>query len=148
MDAVHFMSENPAWQTPPEIFEPLHRIFRFTIDVAATPENALLPRFYTPEQDGLRQDWSGERVWCNPPYGRGMERWVEKLASGEAEFACGFIPARTDTKWFHRYVIGRAEVHLVKGRVKFVGAKSCAPFPSMLCLWGAEAVPGFHGAEQ
>lgn len=134
---VHFMSENQCWGTPRDIFDPLHAMFKFTIDVAASPANALLPRFYTAEINGLAQSWAGERVWCNPPYGRGMDKWIEKLASGEAELAVGFIPARTDTKWFHRFVLHRAEIWYRQGRVKFVGADAGAPFPSMLCIWRA-----------
>lgn len=135
MNPVHFMTRDQSWGTPRPLFDKLHREFYFTVDVAASPENALLPRYYTADDDGLSQSWAGERVWCNPPYGRGMEHWIEKLASGEADLAVGFIPARTDTRWFHNFVLDRAEVRYLKGRVKFVGAEHNAPFPSMICVW-------------
>jgi phage N-6-adenine-methyltransferase len=54
--------------TPPELFDPLHERFRFTVDVAAATHNAKCERYYTLEDDGLAQSWKGERVWCNPPY--------------------------------------------------------------------------------
>lgn len=135
MNSVHFSAERQTWQTPRSIFAPVHADIGFTVDVCALPENAMLPRYFTPEVDGLAQSWRGERVWCNPPYGRGMERWVKKLASGEADIAVGFLPARTDTRWFHDHVYARAEILFLRGRVKFVGARYNAPFPSMLCMW-------------
>lgn len=49
-----------------EVFEPLHERFGFTLDVAASPQNAKLPRYFTIEDDGLERSWAGERVWCNP----------------------------------------------------------------------------------
>lgn len=67
--------------TIPSVFDPLHERFNFTVDVAASPANAKLPRFYTSEDDGLAQDWSGERVWCNPPYSS-IEPWAEKAHTG------------------------------------------------------------------
>lgn len=135
MNPVHFMAEDQTWRTPRHIFDPLHQEFDFTLDAAASAENTLLPRYCSVEDDALTQSWTDERVWCNPPYGRGMDRWIAKMASGEADVAVGFIPARTDTRWFHDYVLGIAEVRYLKGRVTFVGAKSNAPFPSMLCIW-------------
>lgn len=141
MNPVHFSSEDQTWQTPRSVFDPLNAEFKFTLDAAASASNHMLPRYCAADDDGaaiydgLLLPWRGERVWCNPPYGRGMDKWIAKLASGEAELAVGFIPARTDTKWFHNYVLDKAEIRFIKGRVKFVGATSCAPFPSMICVW-------------
>lgn len=135
MNPVHFSAESQVWRTPMHVFAPLHAAYGFTVDVCALPENAMLTRYFTPETDGLAQPWHGERVWCNPPYGRGMERWIAKLASGAAELAVGFIPARTDTRWFHDHVLGKAQITFLKGRVKFEGAPYNAPFPSMICVW-------------
>ena len=45
------------------------------------------------------------------------------------------LPARTDTKWFHDYILGKAEVRFIKGRLKFGGAKNSAPFPSMVVVF-------------
>ena len=44
------------------------------------------------------------------------------------------LPARTDTKWFHEYVLGRAEIRFIRGRIKFNGAQN-APFPSLLAIY-------------
>lgn len=64
------------WRTPRDLFASLHREFNFTVDAAATPANALLPRFWTRENDAFAQDWRGERVFCNPPYGRDSGKWI------------------------------------------------------------------------
>ncbi|MCG8711080.1 hypothetical protein JHU04_004443 [Brenneria sp. 4F2] len=49
-----------AWQTPDRVFNNLHREFGFTIDGAASANNAKLPRFWSRHDDALRQDWGGE----------------------------------------------------------------------------------------
>src|SRR4051794_8806538 len=79
-------------ETTPEVFDPLHARFRFSIDVAAAPHNAKLPRFYTIEDDGLEQPWTGERVWCNPPYSS-IEPWCEKAWTSHAELVVMLLPA-------------------------------------------------------
>ena len=80
MNAGLFSSARHDWQTPRSLFDPLNDEFRFTVDAAASPDNALLPCFWTPETDALNQDWSGHRVWCNPPYGREQRAFIEKAA--------------------------------------------------------------------
>lgn len=133
--SVHFSSKTPEWATPQEVFDRLHAEFAFTIDPAATKENAKCARFYTAEQDGLAQDWSGERVFCNPPYGRVIGAWVEKMSRGGAIISVGLLPARTDTRWFHDHILGKAEIRFIRGRLKFGGCKNSAPFPSMVVIW-------------
>ena len=144
---VHYLSQSNEWSTPQDLFDALDAEFHFTIDVAATPDNAKCKRFYTKEQDGLSQDWTGERVWCNPPYGREIGKFIKKLASGEADIAVALIPARTDTKYFHDYIYHKAEIRFIKGRLKFINKSfpsyredgnfkiSSAPFPSMIAIW-------------
>ena len=84
--------------TPQWLFDTLHNEFDFSIDVCATDANAKCPRYYTKEQDGLAYNWNNERVFCNPPYGRAIGLWVQKLAEGDAELCVALLPARTDTK--------------------------------------------------
>lgn len=64
-----FSSQTGEWETPASFFAVLDSEFHFTLDVCARPENAKCPRFFSPEQDGLRQSWAGEICWMNPPYG-------------------------------------------------------------------------------
>lgn len=88
--------------------------------------------------NGLIQDWGGQRVYCNPPYGRTVGDWVEKAAKEsrkENTIVVMLLPARTDTKWFHKYIYGRATIRFIRGRLKFGGSKNSAPFPSMIVIF-------------
>ena len=132
-----FSSATDEWATPQELFDQLNNEFHFTLDVCATKENAKCAHFFTKEQDGLVQDWTGHTVYCNPPYGKGVEKWCCKCL----QHSCGggiavmLIPARTDTKWFHEYVYEKAEVRFIRGRLKYGNAKWNAPFPSMIVIY-------------
>ena len=130
---VMFSSKTDLWATPQEFFDELNKEFAFTTDVCAIPENAKCERFFTPEMDGLKQEWNGV-CWCNPPYGKEIGKWVKK-ASESACTVVGLLPARTDTKWFHEHILGKAEIRFVRGRIKFGGASTGAPFPSMVVIW-------------
>jgi phage N-6-adenine-methyltransferase len=112
-------------QTPPELFDPLHARFR-SRSTCALPHNAKLPRYFTPEQDGLAQDWAGERVWCNPPYSN-IEPWVAKARQHEADLVVMLVPAnRTEQGWWQRHIEptrDRGELLRVKflaGRQRFI----------------------------
>ena len=126
-------SNTDMWATPQATFDALNKEFNFVIDVCATPENAKCAIYFTKEQDGLKQEWVGV-CWMNPPYGREIGKWVKKAAESNA-LIVGLLPARTDTKWFHDYIYGKAEIRFVKGRLKFGYAKNSAPFPSMVVIW-------------
>jgi site-specific DNA-methyltransferase (adenine-specific) len=132
--SIFLRSQTVEWPTEQAFFDQLDREFHFTVDVAATAENAKCDRFYTIDDDGLLQDWDGETVWCNPPYGRRISDWVRKAAHSAATTVM-LLPARTDVKWFHDLVVGRAEVRFVKGRLRFGDSKDVAPFPSMLVIF-------------
>lgn len=133
---VMFSSKTDLWETPQALFEELNLEFGFQTDVCALPENAKCEVFYTPEQDGLSQEWTGV-CWCNPPYGRQIGKWVKKAAESKATVVM-LLPARTGTKWFHDYILPNAEIHFIKGRLKFGGSKNSAPFPSMVCIFRNE----------
>lgn len=122
------------WATPQDLFDKLHLEFGFTIDVAASDSNAKLPRYFTIDDDGLSQTWDDEVVWCNPPYGRQIGHWVYKAASSRATTVL-LVPCRTDTRWFHDYALGRAEIRFIRGRLKFGAATDNAPFPCMLLIF-------------
>lgn len=135
-----FTSDRHDWETPPDFFAELDAEFHFEIDVCALPHNAKCATFYTPQDDGLQRPWAPRVCWMNPPYGREIGAWVAK-ALGEAQHGAtvvGLLPARTDTAWFHDYVHGHAEIRFVRGRIRFVGGASCAPFPSMIAIWRPE----------
>jgi phage N-6-adenine-methyltransferase len=105
-------------------------------DVAALPHNTKCPRFFTPGQDGLKQRWAGV-CWMNPPYGSALRKWVHKArdsAEDGATVVC-LLPARTDSAWWHDYVLPHAEVRYIRGRLKFNGSGNSAPFPSAIVIF-------------
>ena len=139
MDHVVWSSESEEWATPDELFNDLDKEFHFTLDPCATDQNHKCSNYYTKEENGLIQDWQGHTVFCNPPYGRtSTATWVKKCAlegSKRNTTVVMLIPARTDTKWFHEYIYGKAEVRFIKGRLKFGDSKNSAPFPSMIVVF-------------
>ena len=135
--AVLYSSTSEEWPTPQPLFAKLNRRYGFTLDPCATPENAKCPLYFTKEQDGLRQDWGTHRVFVNPPYGTRIGAWAHKCfeASQAGALVALLVPARTDTRWFHNWVQGKAEVTFVRGRLRFGSSGNSAPFPSMLAIY-------------
>lgn len=133
-----YTSNSEEWATPQEFFDRLNEEFHFTLDPCATAENAKCEKYYTKEQNGLAQDWTGETVFCNPPYGNEIGKWCLKCLehSESGGVAVMLIPARTDTKVFHEYIYGKAEIRFIRGRLHFNGSKWNAPFPSMVVVYG------------
>ena len=137
-----FSSEKQDWCTPQQFFDELDAEFHFVLDAAATHQNSKCKRCFTPEDDGLIQNWDmGGAVYCNPPYGKEIGLWVKK-AYEEAQKGTTIVmlrPARTDTKYFHEYIYHKAEIRFVKGRLKFTDEngtpKGTAPFPSMVVIY-------------
>ena len=140
INAGLYSSGRGDWGTPPDFFARLDGEFRFTLDVCASDWSAKCGEYYTVEDDGLARRWVG-RCWMNPPYGREIGRWVEKASRGEAELVVGLVPARTDTRWWHDYVMRAREVRFVRGRLRFwIGGEEggSAPFPSAIVVWRGE----------
>lgn len=132
-------SATDEWSTPQELFDKWDSEYHFDLDVCANFDNAKCERFFTKEQDGLLQEWTGN-CWMNPTYGRGIGRWVRKAyqsaESGKATVVC-LIPSRTDTSWFHDYVL-KGEMHFIRRRIRFGGSNFDAPFPSMVVVFKAK----------
>lgn len=134
MNNCMFSSQKEDWETPQELFDQLNQEFNFTVDVASNEENRKCERYYTKLENGLLQNWNGEVVWCNPPYGRNVGDWVRKAGESNATVVM-ILPVRTDTKWFHSYIYQKAEIRFLKGRLKFGDSKNSAPFPSMVVVF-------------
>jgi len=132
-----YSSRSEEWPTPQDFFEQLDEEFGFTLDPCATESNAKCPSFFTRHQDGLQQDWGSNRVFCNPPYGKQMRLWACKCleASKRGALVVLLAHARTDTRWFHDVVYGRAELRFIRGRLKFGEAQTSAPFPSLVAVF-------------
>lgn len=141
-----YSSNSMEWRTPPELFEKLNNEFHFTLDSASTDENALCKNHFTKEQDALSQSWGGFTVFCNPPYGRQIKKWVQKGYEESLKpntKVVMLIPCRPDTSYFHDYILGKAsEVRLIRSRIQFIKPETDhrdnAPFPSMIVIFDKE----------
>lgn len=135
---VHFSSASDRWATPKHVYEALDAEFRFNYDPC--PLDGCIDA-----KSSLFSEWRGKRVFCNPPYGPEIPRFLARAE--EAELAVFLIPARTDTRWFHDMVLTKAkEIRFLRGRLKFGDAKNSAPFPSMLVIY--ERVTRTEGKEE
>lgn len=132
-----FSSGRDDWRTPTHLFDELNEEFHFDVDLCADDSNHLCEEYYTKERDGMQADLTGKRVYCNPPYGRTLEKWVRKCAMSNSTVAVMLIPARTDTAWFHDYVWQNplAEIRFIRRRLRFEGSTTDAPFPSMIVIF-------------
>jgi site-specific DNA-methyltransferase (adenine-specific) len=135
--ANKFESAKQDWETPIEFFSPINEEFNFTLDAAASAENAKVSFFFSEEEDGLSQSWGRHTVWLNPPYGakkKPISAWVSKAYKESLSGATSviLIPARTNTNWFHDICLAHAEIRFIRGRPKFGDAKHGLPQP--LCL--------------
>lgn len=136
-------SNSYEWYTPLYLFNELNEQFNFELDPCADKTNRLgLKYFYTKEEDGLLKDWSKfNSIYINPPYGRNISKWVEKayntfIKSNHSIDIVLLLPARTDTKWFHNYLVNEfCSVYFIKGRLRFYPSNNPAPFPSMICIF-------------
>ena len=117
-----FASQTPDWSTPESLYAQLDAEFHFDFDPCPLKG-----------ADGLIVTWSGKRVYCNPPYGPGIDRWLRKAR--ESEIAVYLLPARTDTKWWHELAMQADEIRFVKGRLTFGDADQGAPFPSVILVY-------------
>lgn len=143
------------YETPQELFEEWDKVFQFNLDACATAKNAKIKWSYiTPEEDAFKTDWLGRfvdnndisvlklgRVFCNPPYGKGIDLWIQRaidqVTCGNAEFVLMLLPANTDTKWFHN-LCKRGRIRFLPGWIKFGGAKWNNKNGSMLVLFGED----------
>lgn len=136
-------SKKMDYCTPQDFFAQLDAEFHFTLDAAATEKSAKCEKYYTPETDGLASPWNlaGGAVFCNPPYGRQIGEWVRKAyeEARKGTTVVLLIPARTDTRYFHDYIYGKAEIRFLRGRLHFTDedgtAYPPAPFPSMVVIY-------------
>ena len=123
---VHFSSLRSDWTTPVDFYVGLDDEFHFTFD----------PCPVTPTFNGLTSEW-GLRNFCNPPYGRQITAWIKKgyEESLRGKLVVFLLPSRTDTRWWHDYIMKADEIRFIKGRLKFGGAKNSAPFPSCIVIF-------------
>lgn len=134
---VMFSSQDMTWTTPIELFNKLNDEFHFTLDVCSTHYSYKCPKHFTPEEDGLAQDWSNDICWMNPPYGKEISVWLEKAynESLRGAIVVALIPSRTDTRYWNDYCMNAAEIRFIRGRLKFGDSDNSAPFPSAIVIF-------------
>ena len=136
MNRVTLSSQRSDWETPHRFFDALNAEFGFTLDACASDETAKCATYFTPDNDALSQPWDGV-VYCNPPYGYQIGKWVAKChwEARRGSIVVGLIPAKTETRWWHEHVMAANEIRLIRGRLRFSGSQVNAPFPSAVVVW-------------
>jgi len=131
VNKILFSKNSDEWETPQDLFNKLNQEYNFTLDPCATKENAKTTKYYTKEQNGLLKSWKNEIVFVNPPYSN-IKEWAKKCANeyiNNKTTIILLIPSRTDTIYFHNYILPYAKLIFIKGRLHFNNSKNCAPFP-------------------
>lgn len=128
------------WATPWDLYRKLDAEFQFTLDPCATEQSAKCDLYYTEVENGLAQDWSGERVFMNPPYGAEIYAWAEKahLEADSGSLVVGLLPHSSDLAWWHDHVVNVAETRSIRGRVRFLTdrhIRASGFFPSVVVIW-------------
>ena len=121
---------NTTWATRQKFFDKVDAEFHFDLDVCAVAATTKCPRFFTPDDDGLAQQWTGT-VWMNPPYGcDNLDRWLRKAMDSASRGATivALVPTRTNPPWWHQYVLKAHEIRYVVKKLSFDGPKDGVPF--------------------
>ena len=121
-----------------KLYNELNNEFHFTLDPCASIYNHKCDKYFTKDDNGLNLDWSNNVVFCNPPYGRKISKWVRKCyyeGIKDNTIVVMLIPARTDTSYFHDFIYNKSEIRFIRGRLKFGESNDNAPFPSMLVIY-------------
>jgi len=140
MNAALLSSEKMDWETPDNVLELVRQIAPIGLDPCTTLKNPT-GAMSTYIRHGLQAPWDTcplGLVYCNPPYGRELPAWTRKMrdsSDGDIELI-GLVPARPDTRWWHQNITTADAICFWRGRLKFKGAPSAAPFPSALPYWG------------
>lgn len=161
---VCFSSKKHDWETPLDLFCQFNKKYNFVLDVCANKENAKCDNYISLDDsshiNSLNENWlewivkfhgdfvTNKNCWMNPPY-KNVYEWVEKAwnesLNNGLTVVC-LLPARTDTKWWHEFIYNQysgkffdgVSVEFLKGRLKFVGAKHAAPFPSCIVIFNRD----------
>ncbi len=122
MNKALLSSKRLDWCTPRDFFDALDVEFHFTLDAAATEKSAKCAKYYTPETDGLSASWAGETVFCHPP-ADDVETWARKCYEESQQPGTAVVlltAAKTETSYFHDYILGKSELRFLKGRLILV----------------------------
>jgi site-specific DNA-methyltransferase (adenine-specific) len=141
-------NEDGDFRTPDWLFNLLNGEFRFTLDAAASPDNAKVALYFTREENGLTQKWTGHTVWLNCPYNRdGILAWVAKAyqESQRGTTVVCLLPAHTHAHWYHKYCQAHAEIRFIEGWVTFRGVRRHTTQVCMVAIFRPGQEKGFAG---
>ena len=128
-------SQSDEWETPQWLFDALNAEFGFTLDGAATRENAKCKEFNS-KKDATGYGWGINRVFCNPPYSN-IHQFVDLALASRCLWVL-LLPVRTDNDWFRRLVESHAvTIRFFRKRIAFVAdgvAMKSPPFASMVVI--------------
>ncbi len=135
LNAGLFTSTRLDWATPRAFYQALDAEFGFALDACADGGNAKCANFFSGDE-GLREPWLPP-TFLNPPYGRQIGKWVKRAyeQSQRGFTVVALLPSRTDTRWWHDYVMQADEIRFIRGRLHFDGHKNGAPFPSAIVIF-------------
>lgn len=142
------------WQTPKYFYRLLDNIFNFTLDPCTDRNNWLnTKRFFTKEDNGLKQDWEGEAVFVNPPFSQ-IKEWVKKCYNEGLKkntTVVMILPSRTDTEYWHEFIMDADEIRFCKGRVNFLingkKPKNGSTFPLAIVIFRKKILPAWPSIE-
>jgi len=122
-----FTSASVHWSTPKALYGLLDTEFHFNDDPCPLHGDG-----------GLDREW-GSKTFCNPPYGKEIYHWLYKAytESLKGKLVVCLIPSRTDTAWWHEFVMKATEIRFLRGRLKFGDSKNSAPFPSVIVIFSS-----------
>ena len=127
-----FSSANDSWSTPTDVYNKLNQEFNFNFDPCPLNDN--------PTFDGLSLDW-GTSTFVNPPFSN-IKEWCKKSYEEykKGKLIVMLIPSRTDTRYWHDYIMNATDIRFIKGRLKFGGSKNSAPIPSVIIVFDPNKV--------
>ncbi len=133
----NFKSDKTIYSTPVKLFNFINKEFNFDLDVCALEENSKCKNYFTPEMDGLKQDWRGI-CWMNPPFNKEIKKWVIKArdeSKKHGSIVCCLVPFRGNTVWF-KDVCMDAEIRFIIGEVNFNDLERGLWLPMCLMIFG------------
>ena len=121
-----FTSQRGDWKTPKALYQALDAEFHFDHD----------PCPVKPKANGLDSEW-GKINFVNPPYGKAITKWIQKgyEENLKGKMVVFLLPSRTDTRWWHEYIMKATEIRFIRGRLRFDDQKNPAPFPSAVVIF-------------
>lgn len=140
---LQIIKKHDEYGTPKELFYQACLKYKINplVDVCASKYNHVLPNYITKEQNSLGFEWNFD-FFLNPPYSE-VKTFVGHAYKSFLKYnvnALILTYAKTDTKFWHQFVEGKAETHFIEGRIKFLNefglpTKNSAPYPSCWIIY-------------